>query len=66
MKPLEDTDIITFGIHKGKMLANIPAEYFIWLHENNKAFGTLKQYITENMDCFKKEIKERKYQRKEY
>lgn len=46
------------GIHAGKKLANIPSSYFIWLWENDKCFGSLKEYIRENLENMKLEVKQ--------
>lgn len=53
---MTDESIMPFGKYKGQKLANIPADYLIWLHDNDKCFGELKQYIAENMDVLKSEI----------
>jgi hypothetical protein len=36
---------------------HVPAEYLIWLYDNDKCFGDVKDYIIENMDVLKSEIK---------
>lgn len=46
---------MTFGIHKGKKIANVPADYLVWIFENNKVFGGLLWYIRNNYDDLKKE-----------
>ena len=56
-KPLEDTDIISFGIHKGKALANVPADYLLYLYDNDKCNAKLKAYIESNLDVLKSELK---------
>ena len=43
-----------FGIHKGKQLDQIPDSYLLWLYENNKCSGELKEYIEDNLDVIKK------------
>ncbi len=53
-----DNTIIPFGKHKGKALANVPASYLIWLLDNGKCFGALKDYIEDNIDVLQKEVKE--------
>ena len=53
---MDDNTIITFGMHKGKKLANVPAGYLIWLYESGRAKGELRQYIEENMDVLKTEL----------
>lgn len=59
---MEDTDLMPFGKHKGTAMANVPAHYLIWLHDNGsigvrKAFPQVFEYITECMDALKSEIK---------
>jgi uncharacterized protein (DUF3820 family) len=53
---MDDETILTFGKYKGIKLANIPATYLLWLYENNKCFGELKDYIIDNLDVLQKEI----------
>lgn len=55
--PLKDTDLMPWGLHKGKAMINVPADYLKWLYDNNKCFGDVKKYIEENMDVIKSEIK---------
>ncbi len=47
---MDDNSLMPFGEHKGEKLGNIPAEYFIWLHKNNRCYGQLKKYIEDNFD----------------
>jgi len=42
MKATDET-IMPFGAHKGKKLANVPADYLIWMYENNKLFPYLAE-----------------------
>ena len=53
---VKDTDIMPFGMHKGKKLANVPASYLIWLFENDKCFGQLLNYIRNNEDALRQEM----------
>lgn len=56
---MTDASLMPFGIHKGKRLIDVlPGKYLIWLHENNKCSGPLKDYIEDNMDALKKEAKQ--------
>lgn len=32
---MDDNSIMTFRVHKGKALANVPATYLIFIFENN-------------------------------
>lgn len=53
---MTDQDIMQFGKNKGKKLANVPADYLIWLYDNNKCYGNLRRYIKENYDLLLSEI----------
>lgn len=50
-----DTDHMPFGMHKGKALANVPAKYLIWLHEQGVVHEGVKKYIINNLDVLTKE-----------
>ncbi len=47
---LTDNDIMPFGKYKGEKMANVPADYLVWLYENEKCFGEVKEYINKNID----------------
>jgi len=53
---MTDNSIMTFGKYKGEKMANIPADYLLWLYENSKVFGEVKQYIKDNIYVIKSEI----------
>lgn len=55
--PLTDESKITFGMHAGKSLSEVPDQYLLWLYENNKAHGELKAYIVDNLDSIKHNAK---------
>lgn len=55
-----DSTPMPFGKYKGDKLANVPAEYLMWLLDNNKVIGHLKNYIEENKDVLAIEIKTNK------
>lgn len=57
---MDDNSRMPFGKHKGTELANVPADYLLWLHKEGKCFGELKRYIEENMDVLKEEIQRKK------
>ena len=59
---MEDTDLMPFGKYKGIQMIDVPAGYLIWLADNasaglRKAFPGVFEYIKENMDALKLEIK---------
>lgn len=45
---MTDTSLMPFGKYRGNKLANVPANYLIWLYDNNKVGGELKKYIEDN------------------
>ena len=57
MKTLDDNSKMPFGIHQGKAMANVPSDYLLWLYENGKTYGALKQYIEDNLDAIKQDLK---------
>lgn len=52
---MKDTDPMPFGIHKGKAMANVPADYLLFLYETKKATKPVLDYIEANLDVIKKE-----------
>lgn len=56
---LNDTDPMPWGKYKGTPMANVPASYLLWLHENNKANDyPVKKYIANNFEVLKKQANE--------
>ena len=51
---LKDTDPMPFGKHKGTAMANVPAEYLVWIYDNKKTSPTVKMYIQENLEDLRK------------
>jgi hypothetical protein len=37
-----------FGMHKGKKLKDIPPDYLLYMYDNNKVSGSVKQWIKDN------------------
>lgn len=54
---LQDTDQMTFGAHKGKPIGDVPDQYLLWLSEQSWVTGKLKNYLVENIDAIKANIK---------
>ena len=68
MEPLKDTDILDWGKeHKGKALANVPAEHLIWMYEKAQCVPEkYRLYIKDNLDVLRQEVRKgqnRPYQR---
>lgn len=53
---MNDESIMPFGSHKGKKLANVPAEYLLYIYENYQLYSNLKQYIEDNLEVIKSQI----------
>jgi len=59
-EPLDDEDEMPYGMYKGDKMGTVPAHYLVWLFENDKCSGKVKDYIEENMDFLKLQIKQKK------
>jgi len=59
-EPLDDEDEMPYGVHQGEKMGDVPAEYLIWLYENNRCSGKVKAYIYENLDFLTLQIKQKK------
>lgn len=60
MKEVEkynDNTLMPWGEHKGKALINCPASYLLWLYDQPWIKGPLKEYIKDNFQSLKQEIK---------
>ena len=62
---LTDESPMPFGKHKDTAMANVPADYLLWLWRKQgttKPFGTsaaaVQRYIIDNLDALKKEVRE--------
>lgn len=54
---LTDQSLMPFGKYKDYSMENVPASYLIWLYENRKCNEPVKNYIIENLDFLKREVK---------
>lgn len=55
--PLTDNSPMPFGQHKGKAMANVPAQYLLWLYNKGVEHGPVKRYILDNLDALRTEVK---------
>ena len=60
MGPLNDRSFMTFGKYAGIRMANVPAEYLIWIYENKKCRADVAEYVKENLDVLRKQAEEEK------
>lgn len=57
---MEDTDLMPFGLYKGKEMANVPASYLKWVKDTVKKNDLTKpvlKYIKDNWDSIEIELK---------
>lgn len=61
---LTDTSLMPFGKYSGQAMANIPADYLLWLYKKNqqtRTYGKMKavmDYIEENKEVLEQEVKQ--------
>lgn len=53
---MDDSTLMPWGKYKGVKMGNIPAFYLLWLYDNNKCNGEVKNYIKDNLDALKQEL----------
>jgi uncharacterized protein (DUF3820 family) len=56
---LTDQNKMPFGKWTGTRLANVPADYLIWIYENKKCNAEVAEYIKDNLEVLKKEVGEK-------
>lgn len=61
---MNDESIMQFGKYKGEKLANVSPSYLLWLFDEGKCYGELREYIVDNMDAIKVEIEYQNKQKK--
>ncbi|HTG57418.1 MAG TPA: DUF3820 family protein [Niabella sp.] len=57
MIQLTDQSIMSFGKYKGHKLANVPAEYLLFIYAEYDLQAPLKKYIADNLQGLKQEVK---------
>jgi uncharacterized protein (DUF3820 family) len=50
-----DSTPMPFGKHKGKAMANVPAVYLLWLHQQGCSHDGIRKYISENYEALMQE-----------
>ena len=59
MKKLTDESPMPYGKYKGRPMEDVPADYLIWLVDNQRASPEVMSYVEENREVLNKEIKEK-------
>jgi uncharacterized protein (DUF3820 family) len=63
---LTHNSIMPYGKYNGHRLKNVPAEYLLWIFENNKTTPQMAKYINRYISILNKEKELRRGLRKEY
>lgn len=59
MERLNDKSLMPFGKYSGTPMANVPADYLLWMHRTIKNIPVkVKDYITENLEVLEKEVEQ--------
>lgn len=54
---LQDNSPMPFGKYKNEKMVNVPASYLMWLYDEKKCTPEVREYIEDNLDVLKEEIK---------
>ena len=52
--------LMKWGLFKGKPLADVPPDYLLWIYQDGKAHGALKEYIRINLAAIRSQISKSK------
>lgn len=52
-----DKTLMPFGKYKGTALANVPAQYLLWLYGEGIASPPLQEYLNDNLEALKQEVR---------
>jgi uncharacterized protein (DUF3820 family) len=53
---LNDESPMPWGKYKGIEMANVPADYLLWLYDNGNCNGGVKDYIRDNLKGLRQEV----------
>ena len=56
-KILTDNSEMPWGKHQGIEMIDVPADYLLWLYDNDKCSGSVLVYIEDNLQVLRTEIK---------
>lgn len=57
---MRDEYRISFGLHAGKRISEVPAEYLLWCYNNLEHAKEIQKYVSRNLDNLKKEAANKK------
>jgi uncharacterized protein (DUF3820 family) len=59
---LHDNSPMPVGKYRGKAMETIPAQYLMWLYDEKIGRKEVRDYIEDNLDVLREEIKREKRQ----
>ncbi len=59
MEEITDTSEMPFGMHRGKMMQDVPASYLAWLKDAGCDHPGVKAYIEASWSAIKSELPDR-------
>ena len=60
---LTDESLMPWGKYKGHKMSDVPDDYLLCLHNNKKCSGVVLEYIEDNLDAIKFNLKQSKNSR---
>lgn len=64
MNILTDDDLMPNGLHKGKKMSDVPADYLLWVFANNKCSDNVRAYIQDVKEALETEAKQNDYEKR--
>ena len=52
---LTDESLMPYGDYKGEIMETLPAEYLLWLWDNDKCSAPVRLYIKDNLEDLRKD-----------
>lgn len=57
MAKLKDDSLMPYGKYSGRQMADVPANYLLYLYDEKICYGSVKEYIFDNLDVLRLEVK---------
>jgi len=57
MKALTDESPMPYGKHKGVAMANVPADYLLYMYNQDMLTEEVSAYVEDNMDVLEQEVR---------
>jgi uncharacterized protein (DUF3820 family) len=57
MEELTDESPMPYGKHKGVAMANVPADYLLYMYNQDMLTEEVSAYVEDNMDVLEQEVR---------